>query len=130
MIPGHHFSKSVSENRGKLLDPVLGARHALERRNMKQRIALVRERKLAVADNDAVERRLDRLFVLTHRVADHGERARAANEMLKLVESNLGHDNVEGWITELVEIVRGGTISEEELLTDGDEEEAPATGTE
>ena len=41
----------------------------------------------------------------------------------------MDHDNVEAWITELVEIVRGGTISEEELLPSAGTVTAPATGT-
>ena len=57
-------------------------------------------------------------------VADHGERARAANAMLQHVESNMDHDSVEGWIMELVQIVEGGTISEEELMA-GDQTELP-----
>ena len=57
-------------------------------------------------------------------IANNGERARGANEMLKIIESNMGHDSVEGWIKQLADIVQGGSVSDADF--DYEEESAPA----
>ena len=62
-------------------------------------------------------------------VAENGERARASNEMLKILEANLDHDNAEVWINDLVETVKGGTISDEDFATGWEDEPAPEATT-
>ncbi|MFT5409556.1 MAG: hypothetical protein ACI9NC_002281 [Verrucomicrobiales bacterium] len=54
-------------------------------------------------------------------IAEHGERAKAANAMLELIEQHLQHPNAEGWITSLSDTVREGSV------TDADFEEDDAT---
>ena len=48
-------------------------------------------------------------------VAENGERARAAMKMLDLLEKHKGHDNVEGWIQDLINIVNGVTLRDEDF---------------
>ena len=58
-------------------------------------------------------------------VAENGERARAANAMLALIEGNLQHQSAEDWIKTLVDTVRAGSVSDADFET-VDETAAPA----